>query len=179
MTAHDAPPPRPSTLYRFFDHAGALLYVGVAGNPGRRWEQHAKAKSWWATVATTTVEHFASRDEALAAEREAIANERPLHNVAGTSPRAAKPPVTRRKRTSQRAVRTRADVERARREREAQVTARLHERDAAMSQAERTAVAEMARRLVERTRTEQGLPAQLEDPVVAARIARILSRSRA
>lgn len=70
-----------TTLYRLFDADDALLYVGIAGNPGRRFEQHAKAKLWWREVSRIEVEHFADRAEALAAERLAIRDERPLYNI--------------------------------------------------------------------------------------------------
>lgn len=73
----------PTTLYRLFDTEGALLYVGIAGNPGRRWEQHRKDKPWWGDVASTRLEHFATREEAAAAELEAIRTEDPRHNIVG------------------------------------------------------------------------------------------------
>jgi hypothetical protein len=37
-------------LYRFFDEHGALLYVGITNNPGRRWSQHETDKPWWHEV---------------------------------------------------------------------------------------------------------------------------------
>lgn len=73
----------PTTLYRLFDSEGALLYVGVAGNPGRRWEQHAGEKPWWGLVARTTLQHFEHRQDALVAELEAIRNEDPIYNIVG------------------------------------------------------------------------------------------------
>lgn len=72
---------KPTTLYRLFSADNQLLYVGVAGNPGRRFEQHAGEKPWWGEVAITELEHFATREEALAAERVAIRDEAPLYNV--------------------------------------------------------------------------------------------------
>jgi predicted GIY-YIG superfamily endonuclease len=71
----------PTTLYRLFSNDRALLYIGIAGNPGRRFEQHAGDKLWWGEVATLTLEHFTDRATALVAERRAIETERPLHNV--------------------------------------------------------------------------------------------------
>ncbi len=73
--------PTPTTLYRFFDAANRLLYVGIAGNPGRRFSEHGKDKGWWTNVARSTMEHFATRDAALTAERAAIIDEKPVHNV--------------------------------------------------------------------------------------------------
>jgi predicted GIY-YIG superfamily endonuclease len=70
-----------TTLYRLVGPDGHLLYVGIAGNPGRRFEQHAKDKPWWSTVTSVRLEHFDNRVEALEAERVAIHAEKPLHNI--------------------------------------------------------------------------------------------------
>jgi len=69
-----------TALYRFFDAAGQLLYVGVSGNTEARWRQHAESKPWWSDVADKTTEWLDSRPEALDAERAAIRAEKPLHN---------------------------------------------------------------------------------------------------
>lgn len=58
-------------MYRFFDLDDDLLYIGIAGN------DHAKEKAWWPQVTRSTMEHFPSREAALAAERAAITEERP------------------------------------------------------------------------------------------------------
>jgi predicted GIY-YIG superfamily endonuclease len=79
----------PTTLYRFRDSQGRLLYVGISGNPGRRFHQHSKDKPWWSQVASSTMEHFFTRDDAERAERAAIVEERPLYNVVHV-PRAPK-----------------------------------------------------------------------------------------
>ncbi len=84
----------PTTLYRLFASDGALLYVGIAGNPGRRFEQHRGTKPWWGQVAQTSLQHFKSRPEAMAAEMTAIRTERPRHNIMGASP-SARPAVMR------------------------------------------------------------------------------------
>jgi predicted GIY-YIG superfamily endonuclease len=88
---------RPHGLYRFFDHEGVLLYVGITVNLPTRLASHADEKPWWTNVARMTVEYHPSRDLVLDAERLAIATERPLHNVqhnrrAGSIPR----PISRR-----------------------------------------------------------------------------------
>ncbi len=82
----------PTTLYRLDDAQGALLYVGIAGNPGRRFEQHKKDKPWWGDVANIRLEHFATRVDALAAEGVAIRTENPRHNIAGRSGPATRKP---------------------------------------------------------------------------------------
>lgn len=77
-------PAQPTTLYRFYDAKGTLLYVGIAGNPGRRFDQHAKGpggKPWWSQVVGSTMEHFPDRATAAAAEVRAIVAESPVHNV--------------------------------------------------------------------------------------------------
>jgi len=73
---------KPHVLYRAFNAQGQLLYVGITMNPGSRFAQHSDEKPWWTDVADIRVEQFASRDEVLTAEREAIKSEQPLHNVA-------------------------------------------------------------------------------------------------
>ena len=70
-----------TTLYRFFDADDRLLYVGIAGTATRRWEQHAKEKGWWDSVARVTVENHPNRAAAENAERIAIQAELPIHNV--------------------------------------------------------------------------------------------------
>lgn len=72
----------PTTLYRLYDEMDALLYVGIAGNPGRRFEQHRTDKPWWGDVATIKTRHFKDRVAAMEAERDAIQAEHPLHNIA-------------------------------------------------------------------------------------------------
>jgi predicted GIY-YIG superfamily endonuclease len=72
----------PTALYRFYDGAGALLYVGISRNPAARWAQHATEKTWWPRVARKTVEMYGSRREAEIAEGKAIRSESPLHNIA-------------------------------------------------------------------------------------------------
>ncbi|MCX4232061.1 GntR family transcriptional regulator [Streptomyces ortus] len=79
MTTEPEPSER-TALYRFFDAAGNLLYVGVSGNTEARWRQHAESKPWWSDVADKTTEWLGSRAEALDAERIAIRTEKPLHN---------------------------------------------------------------------------------------------------
>lgn len=76
----------PTTVYRLFSCDGALLYVGIAGNPGRRFEQHAEDKPWWSAVATIRLEHYDTREEARGAELRAISAELPAHNKAGVDP---------------------------------------------------------------------------------------------
>lgn len=70
-----------TALYRHFDAAGNLLYVGISIQPFTRTEQHSRNKQWWPSIATISIEWFDDREAALTAERDAIANEYPRHNV--------------------------------------------------------------------------------------------------
>jgi predicted GIY-YIG superfamily endonuclease len=72
----------PTSLYRLHDAQGGLLYIGIAGNPGRRFQEHAGTKPWWGQVSWVSIEHYETRTEAEAAETEAIQTERPKYNVA-------------------------------------------------------------------------------------------------
>jgi hypothetical protein len=85
------PPPAPAAptttaLYRLYDDAGALIYVGISNRWIRRVGRHAATKDWWREVATVTRQVWPSRAEALAAEALAIRTERPRYNVAGVEP---------------------------------------------------------------------------------------------
>lgn len=70
------------TLYRFFGSSDELLYVGITNNPARRFSKHKDEKAWWLDVSRIELEQHDSRDELLAAERQAVMDERPLHNKA-------------------------------------------------------------------------------------------------
>lgn len=70
-----------TALYRFFDEAGALLYVGITNDTETRWAVHAREKAWWADVHRTAVEWKTTRAEAETAEAEAIGREAPRWNV--------------------------------------------------------------------------------------------------
>ncbi|HWH13303.1 MAG TPA: GIY-YIG nuclease family protein [Miltoncostaeaceae bacterium] len=77
-------PIRWCSLYRLWGAGGELLYVGISKNALARLGQHAQDKSWWVHVVGVTIEHHPSREIAEEAERRAIVNEKPRHNVAGT-----------------------------------------------------------------------------------------------
>lgn len=77
-------PRRLTTVYRLYDQAGRLLYVGTSVDPRVRWEQHARSKLWWSAVTRATVVWHPTRTDALAAERHAIRTEGPLHNDKAT-----------------------------------------------------------------------------------------------
>ena len=73
-----------TAVYRLFDAAGALLYVGISSQPEYRLRAHSNERAWWPEVARTVLAWHETRADALAEEACAIANERPRHNIAGT-----------------------------------------------------------------------------------------------
>lgn len=72
---------RSHILYRFYNDADELLYVGITANPSRRLERHRHEKDWWSDVSRIDIEHFTDRHTVLAAERTAIETEKPRHNI--------------------------------------------------------------------------------------------------
>jgi predicted GIY-YIG superfamily endonuclease len=72
---------QPVSLYRFFNPAGELLYIGITNRIPRRLDEHGDDKPWYLEVARVTVEHHTDRYAALAAEKTAIKTERPKYNV--------------------------------------------------------------------------------------------------
>ncbi|WP_089106865.1 GIY-YIG nuclease family protein [Streptomyces hyaluromycini] len=78
--------PGRTALYRLYDTADTLLYVGIAVDPRSRWAQHARDKrdTWWPQVATREVDWFDTREAAEQAELTAILAERPRHNAVGS-----------------------------------------------------------------------------------------------
>lgn len=68
-------------LYRFYGDTGQLLYVGITGDPARRFGQHATTKAWWESVRGISIDWYTSRQDVEAAERRAIEIERPLMNL--------------------------------------------------------------------------------------------------
>ena len=84
---------RKTTLYKFWNDEGRLLYVGISANGPGRWKAHNKEKIWWDQVKFSQMLHFDTRAEAEQAEAEAIRIERPIYNVIhnGEAARALKP----------------------------------------------------------------------------------------
>jgi len=79
--------PHPTSLYRYFDERGRLMYVGITSGGGRRADQHQASAPWWTEVRTATIEHYPDRRSALTAESIAITAEAPIHNRAGAPKR--------------------------------------------------------------------------------------------
>lgn len=70
-----------TSLYRFFDATGALLYIGITNSIPRRLGEHDERKPWFAESVRATFEHHPSRAAALTAEKKAIKKERPKYNI--------------------------------------------------------------------------------------------------
>lgn len=68
-------------LYRLYDEASRLLYVGITRHPHTRFVAHSSTKRWWASVHATSVEQHCTRWHARVAETLAIRNGSPVHNV--------------------------------------------------------------------------------------------------
>ncbi|MFF9309952.1 GIY-YIG nuclease family protein [Streptomyces sp. NPDC014748] len=85
----ETPPEVRTALYRLFDKAGALLYIGISVSPEQRWVQHSDDKPWWSEVARIEFDWHATRAEALRREAEAIRAEKPRHNIHHNGRRAA------------------------------------------------------------------------------------------
>lgn len=70
-----------TALYRHFDASGVLLYVGISLNAVSRLSQHRSSSHWYQDIANVSIEYHSTREAALIAERLAIINEGPLHNI--------------------------------------------------------------------------------------------------
>ncbi len=68
-------------LYRLYDSSGRLLYIGITFDWDVRESQHAQTKDWWPAVEEVEFMTYETRALAASAEREAIIEELPLHNV--------------------------------------------------------------------------------------------------
>lgn len=71
-----------AVVYRMYDADDRLLWVGMSTNLIQRIVSHRATQQWWPRVAKVTVDHFAGRKAAAAAERAAIAAEAPEFNKA-------------------------------------------------------------------------------------------------
>jgi hypothetical protein len=86
MLAYAKPYPGAVGVYRLRDADDRLLYVGLGWSPVARWRTHAKKASWWPHVVGKEIEWFRTYAAASRAEKLAIHNERPIHNVVRVDP---------------------------------------------------------------------------------------------
>lgn len=68
-------------LYRHYEPGGDLLYVGITIAIEKRTIDHMRRAEWRGQIFMIVIEPFATRDEALAAERKAIRSEFPKFNL--------------------------------------------------------------------------------------------------
>ncbi|NAS22472.1 hypothetical protein GT755_12345 [Herbidospora sp. NEAU-GS84] len=87
---HD--PNAPTAVYRFYDSAGRLLYVGMTHNPTWRFKFHVH-KNWWPRAVRHTIDWRPNRAAAAREERRAILEECPLHNRHGLPRRRQVNPI--------------------------------------------------------------------------------------
>ncbi|GGQ81138.1 GIY-YIG nuclease family protein [Streptomyces flaveolus] len=70
-----------TAVYRIYDDAGGLLYVGITRDIAARFREHKGDKGWWRTRAHRyVVLWYPSRELAAAEEQEAIRADRPEFN---------------------------------------------------------------------------------------------------
>lgn len=75
-----------TALYRHFDIAGQLLYVGISLSAVHRLSQHKSTARWFADIKRVDVEHHPTRAAAMKAESIAIRAEAPRFNRQGVKP---------------------------------------------------------------------------------------------
>lgn len=68
-------------VYRFFNADNELMYVGISMNFNSRLNKH-RQRDWWPLVTRIEIEWHQGRESAKAAERAAIADEKPIYNRA-------------------------------------------------------------------------------------------------
>ena len=68
-------------LYRHFNRADELLYVGISSKLPERMRQHQRGSKWFFDVKVVTVEWFDDRHSAQLAEGKAIRLEQPKFNI--------------------------------------------------------------------------------------------------
>ncbi|MGJ5692916.1 GIY-YIG nuclease family protein [Streptomyces pratensis] len=71
---------RAAAVYRIYDRAGALLYVGMTTNPTSRLQAHQERSDWWPLAVSLRTEWHDTREAAEQAEARAIRSERPQAN---------------------------------------------------------------------------------------------------
>ena len=67
-----------------------MLYVGISLRALNRLGQHRNHSAWFSSIARVEMEHYPSRPEVCEAERIAIADENPKHNIVRAMPKSRK-----------------------------------------------------------------------------------------
>lgn len=68
-------------LYRIYDIAGVLLYVGATTNLTMRIQDHAGTQPWWDEAADIKLQRFDVFEDLIEAETAAIQTEDPKYNI--------------------------------------------------------------------------------------------------
>jgi hypothetical protein len=77
--AHATPEPRPTMLYRLYNAAGELIYVGITEKFGGRFTQH-EHSPWWPEVDRVETQRYPTRLDAQGAEIALIQSQLPKYN---------------------------------------------------------------------------------------------------
>lgn len=70
----------PTSVYRYYDSHGILIYVGITSRGIGRNREHNRRAEWWPHVGAQEVDHFLTRAQALDVERDLIQRFRPPFN---------------------------------------------------------------------------------------------------
>ncbi|WP_413808168.1 GIY-YIG nuclease family protein [Streptomyces sp. OE57] len=71
-------------MYRLYNSAGELLYIGISKDPLHRWAQGHRHTSWWREVASFTWDWYPTRQAARKVEQAALAADAALCNIHST-----------------------------------------------------------------------------------------------
>lgn len=77
---HLAGDAKPNSVYRYYDHAGRLIYIGITARGIQRQHEHSQISEWFPHAVTQHLEACPDRDAALRLERELIKAFRPPFN---------------------------------------------------------------------------------------------------
>lgn len=71
----------PTSVYRYLDAEGRLIYVGITNRGMLRQNEHNTHARWWRYVVSQEVEHYDDRETAARRERYLIERHRPPFNT--------------------------------------------------------------------------------------------------
>lgn len=71
---------RLTSVYRYYDSSGILLYVGISRRLLNRMYNHELSSDWFRLASRVTLSHYATQEDAEQAEAIAIKTESPMFN---------------------------------------------------------------------------------------------------
>jgi predicted GIY-YIG superfamily endonuclease len=74
-------------LYRCYDRATTLLYVGMTNDPENRFRHHQQVQPWWHQVDHIRLQNLPNREALSRAETAAIQLEQPVYNIVNADTR--------------------------------------------------------------------------------------------